>query len=96
MEYSERITLNPHVMGGKPCIRGMCVTVGKIVGLVATGVTDEKILQAYQYLEAADIPAAWDYAARQTTPPRHCPAMNGRSGRADANRPAGERVKALQ
>ena len=63
MEYSKRITLNPRVMGGKPCIRGMRVTVGTIVGLVATGVTDEKILQAYSYLEAEDIPAALTYAA---------------------------------
>lgn len=63
MDYSERITLNPRVMGGKPCIRGMRVTVGTIVGLVATGVTAKKILQAYPYLEAADIPAALSYAA---------------------------------
>ena len=63
MDYSERITLNPHVMGGKPCIRGMRVTVGTIVGLIATGVADEKILQAYPYLEAEDIPAALSYAA---------------------------------
>ena len=63
MDYSERITLNPRVMGGKPCIRGMRVTVGTIVGLVATGITDEKILQDYPYLEAEDIPAALSYAA---------------------------------
>ena len=63
MEHLERITLNPRVMGGKPCIRGMRVTVGTIVGLVATGVTDEKILSAYPYLEAEDIPAALSYAA---------------------------------
>ena len=63
MDYLEHITSNPRVMGGKPCIRRMRVTVGTIVGLVATGVTDEKILQAYPYLEAEDIPAALSYAA---------------------------------
>ncbi len=64
MDYSERITLNPRVMGGKPCVRGMRVTVGTIVGLVATGVTNEEILSAYPYLEAEDIPAALSYAAQ--------------------------------
>lgn len=63
MDYSERITLNPRVMGGKLCIRGMRVTVGTIVGLVATGVADEKILQAYPYLEAEDIKAALNTSA---------------------------------
>lgn len=63
MDYTERITLNPCVMGGKPCIRGMRVTVGLIVGLVATGVSREEILRAYPYLEAEDIPAALSYTA---------------------------------
>lgn len=58
MDYTERITLNPRVMGGKPCIRGMRVTVGLVVGLVATGISDEEILRAYPYLEAKDISAA--------------------------------------
>ncbi len=63
MEQSDRITLNPRVMGGKPCIRGMRVTVGLVVGLVATGLTSEEILRAYPYLEAEDIRAALSYAA---------------------------------
>lgn len=63
MDILERITLNPRVMGGKPCIRGMRVTVGLVVGLVATGLTSEEILRAYPYLEAQDIPAALSYAA---------------------------------
>ncbi len=63
MEAFERITLNPRVMGGKPCIRGMRVTVGVIVGLMATGVSADEILRAYPYLEAEDIPAALSYAA---------------------------------
>ena len=65
MDYSERITLNPRVMGGKPCIRGIRVTVGMVVGLVATGVTDERMLNAYPYLEAENTPAALSYATRQ-------------------------------
>ena len=63
MDYSERITLNPHVVGGKPYIRGMRVTVSLIVGPVATGLTAEEILRTYPYLEAEDIPAALSYAA---------------------------------
>jgi uncharacterized protein (DUF433 family) len=50
-------------MGGKPCIRGMRVTVGTIVGLLAAGRTHEEILAAYPYLEPEDIKAALAYAA---------------------------------
>lgn len=59
----ERITFDPQVMGGKPCIRGMRVTVGMIVGLVASGISNERILEAYPYLEADDIRQALTYAA---------------------------------
>jgi uncharacterized protein (DUF433 family) len=59
----DRITHNPAVMGGKPCIRGMRVTVGTILGLLATGKSRERILQAYPYLQAEDIDAALAYAA---------------------------------
>ena len=59
----ERITLNPGVMGGKPCIRGLRVTVGMILGLLASGKSRERILEAYPYLESADIDAALAYAA---------------------------------
>ena len=58
-----RITLNPNVMGGKPCIRGMRVTVGTITGLLASGMTHQEILAEYPYLEEADIRAALRYAA---------------------------------
>ena len=58
-----RITLDPNVMGGKPCIRGMRITVGTIVGLVASGRTIPEILAAYPYLEEADIREAFTYAA---------------------------------
>lgn len=50
-------------MGGKPCVRGMRVTVGTIVGLVAAGRSREAILAAYPYLEAEDIRQALEYAA---------------------------------
>ncbi|NQU10994.1 DUF433 domain-containing protein [bacterium] len=63
MKPLERITLDPAVMGGRPCLRGLRVTVGTIVGLVAAGRTTAEILQLYPYLEAADIPAALAYAA---------------------------------
>lgn len=59
----DRITRNPAVMGGKPCIRGMRVTVGAIVGLVASGRTFEEVLTAYPYLEEEDIRQAFAYAA---------------------------------
>ena len=63
MDLLQRITRDPAVMGGRPCIRGMRVTVGTIVGLLAAGRTHEEILQAYPYLEADDIRAALSYAA---------------------------------
>jgi uncharacterized protein (DUF433 family) len=58
-----RITRDPSIMGGKPCIRGMRVTVGTIVGLVAAGRSHEEILREYPYLEADDIGEALSYAA---------------------------------
>ena len=61
----ERITHNPAVMGGKPCIRGLRVTVGTILGLLATGKSHERILQAYPYLEPEDLHAGLAYAARR-------------------------------
>ncbi|HXR78317.1 MAG TPA: DUF433 domain-containing protein [Bryobacteraceae bacterium] len=58
-----RIAFNPEVMGGKACIRGMRVTAGMIVGLVAAGRSREEILNAYPYLEEDDIREALQYAA---------------------------------
>ena len=58
-----RITHDPAVMGGKPCIRGLRVTVGTVVGLLASGQSRERILQAYPYLEPRDIDEALTYAA---------------------------------
>jgi uncharacterized protein (DUF433 family) len=58
-----RITFDPQVMGGKPCIRGLRVTVGTIVGLVAAGYSTAEILQAYPYLEEEDVRQALAYAS---------------------------------
>lgn len=63
MEELDRITFNPAVMGGKPTIRGMRVTVGTIVGLVASGYTETEIVAAYPYLEGEDIRQSLAYAA---------------------------------
>lgn len=62
MNTVECITLDPDVMGGKPCIRGLRLTVGTILGLLAAGRSADEILEAYPYLEAADIRAALRYA----------------------------------
>lgn len=58
-----RITFDAELMGGKPCIRGMRVTVGTIVGLVASGHSFADILKAYPYLEEEDLREALTYAA---------------------------------
>jgi uncharacterized protein (DUF433 family) len=63
MKALKRITLNPEVMGGKPCIRGLRVTVGTVVGLVASGYSSAEILGLYPYLEDEDIREALAYAA---------------------------------
>jgi uncharacterized protein (DUF433 family) len=63
MNNLTRITFDPNVMGGKPCIRGLRVTVGTIVGLVATGYSTAEILKAYPYLEEEDVREALAYAA---------------------------------
>ena len=63
MKTLDRITFDPQVMGGKPCIRGLRVTVGTIVGLIAAGQTRDEILELYPYLEPKDIDQALTYAA---------------------------------
>jgi uncharacterized protein (DUF433 family) len=62
MKGPDRITLDPEVMGGKACIRGLRLTVGTILGLLAAGRTEEEILKAHPYLEREDIQAALTYA----------------------------------
>ena len=63
MRTLDRITIDPAVMGGKACIRGMRVTVGTVVGLLATGHSADEILAAYPYLEREDIEQSLAYAA---------------------------------
>ena len=63
MQTLSRITFNLEVMGGKPCIRGLRVTVGTIVGLLAAGRTIDEVLKAYPYLELADIYEALAHVA---------------------------------
>lgn len=63
MKNLMRITFDSKIMGGKPCIRGMRVTVGTIVGLIASEDSFEEILAAYPYLEAEDLRESLRYAA---------------------------------
>ena len=63
MPQIDRITLNPSVMGGKPCIRGIRVTVSTILGLLSAGRSREEILRSYPYLESEDIDQCLAYAA---------------------------------
>lgn len=63
MPELERITRDPEVMGGKPCIRRTRVTVGTVLGLLAGGHSEKEILEAYPYLEPGDIREALGYAA---------------------------------
>jgi len=60
-EFADRITIDPAVMGGKPCLRGMRVTVGTVLGLIETGRSDAEILEAYPYLESEDLLAVRRY-----------------------------------
>lgn len=59
----ERITVDPERMGGVPCIRDLRVTVGMVLGQLATGRTTEQVLEDYPYLEREDVLAALEYAA---------------------------------
>ena len=63
MPQMMRIIRDPAVMGGKPCIRGMRVTVGTVVGLIAAGRTRDEILHEHPYLGSEDIAEALSYAA---------------------------------
>ena len=59
-----RITMDPEVMGGKPCTRGMRVTVGMLMEALAAGHTVEQLLADFPYLEEQDIREALTFAAR--------------------------------
>ena len=64
MRGFDRITFDPNVMGGRACIRGMRVTVSLVLNLVADGMSEAEIIDAYPYLETEDIAQSLKYAAR--------------------------------
>ena len=60
--YQNRITVDPQICSGKPCIRGTRIMVKNILGIIAGGYSIEKILETYPELTSADVTAALDYA----------------------------------
>lgn len=69
MNSFQRITVDPNVCGGRPCIRGLRVRVTDVLEMLAAGASHAEILEDYPYLEAADITAALAFAAHQTDHP---------------------------
>ena len=65
----DRITTNPEQWGGRPCIRGLRIRVSEVLELLAAGESAEDILAEYPYLEAPDIGACLQYAARSLDHP---------------------------
>jgi len=63
LDHLRRVTVDPLIMSGHPCIRGMRVTVSNVLRLLAAHHSPERVLQAYPYLERADIDACLEYAA---------------------------------
>jgi uncharacterized protein (DUF433 family) len=63
-ELLQRITVDPAIFGGKPIVRGMRIAVEHILGMLAAGDAQEKLLEEYPFLEAADIQACIAYAHR--------------------------------
>ncbi len=65
MKYNDRLTIEPGKQGGKPCIRGMRITVYDVLSYLASGMTTEEILADFPYLTAEDIRACLSYAAER-------------------------------
>jgi uncharacterized protein (DUF433 family) len=65
MQYSHIITMEPGKRGGKPCIRGMRITVYDVLEYLAAGMTQQEILDDFPYLTADDIRACLSYAAKR-------------------------------
>ncbi|MBX9928144.1 MAG: DUF433 domain-containing protein [Gemmatimonadaceae bacterium] len=65
----DRITMDPSVAGGRPCIRGMRIRVSDVLDLLAAGASQEEVLRDYSYLEADDVRAVLRYAARRLNHP---------------------------
>lgn len=63
MNYRDRITIEPGKRGGKPCIRGMRITVYDVLSYLAAGMTEQEILIDFPYLTKEDILACFSYAA---------------------------------
>ena len=63
MDYTKFITIEPGKRGGKPCIRGMRITVADVLGYLAAGMSEDEILRDFPYLTRDDIRAALAYAA---------------------------------
>ena len=66
---TDRITVDPAVCGGRPCIRGLRIRVRDVLDLLAAGATRDEILEDYPYLEPDDITAVLEFAARQNDHP---------------------------
>ncbi len=66
MDRLSRITVDPEVCGGRPCVRSLRIRVSDILQMLAAGATREEILESYPCLEPEDIAAALEYAARLT------------------------------
>ena len=69
MSPIDRITIDPAVCGGRPCIRGLRIRVKDVLDLLAAGATREEILRDYPYLEGDDVTAVLEFAARQNDHP---------------------------
>ena len=80
MDWREQIVLDPHILGGKPAIKGTRIAVEFIVELVAEGWGFDEILRNYPQLTRKDIPAALKYAAEVLKSERVYPLTAGRSG----------------
>lgn len=63
MDYHDRITVEPDKRGGKPCIRGLRITVYDVLDMLANGMSAEDIVADFPELEAADIQACLAFAA---------------------------------
>jgi len=63
VNYREYITINPEIRGGKPCVRGMRISVSDVLDLLASNLSHEQILAEYPYLTGDDILACLAFAA---------------------------------
>lgn len=69
MSQLHRITIDPEKCGGRPTLRGLRIRVKDVLELLAAGASHEEILEDYPYLEAEDISAALEFAAKQSDHP---------------------------